>query len=382
MSSFLSEDSKNNIIIGFDTITYKILIYFLLFIFSIFFLWSCLGTMLVTKVVPAIIRTEENISIITCINSGKLIEKNFSKGQVVQKDSLLYSFDTEQLEKKLFELEDEKNKITIGISNLKRYRETIISGKNNLTSEDGSLFYKASLFFLEEKELSIILKQTEDKYKSLEYMYPSQISKKELEAGKDELMLAQINYDKYLPENIVKIDDELNTMQTQMKQIIEEITDTSYVIKSQSIKSPITGIIEDTMELNIGDFIFSGEQLAKIIPIAENNIRVELSIPSEIIQKVQIGQRVILEIKGLSNKQKDTINGKISFISSEVLTSPEGEHFFNGEVLLSKQEIINNFGEDITIKSGMPINAKIILNETRIITYLLAKIGLTNNNMY
>lgn len=376
MKMLSDEYIKNTLSIDYNTISFKVFIYILLLLFIGVYIWAYFGTMLITSVVPAVIRTNENISTITCGNSGVLIGKYYTEGQIVQKGDLIYSLDASILNKKMVDLQNAKSKMNNKIAELEYYRKSIIEGESNFYIEENSLPYKIKLFFLEQRELDILFKQAEDKYRVSKLMFPNGISEQELNLYRDEYLLAQINRDKYIPGRIVLIDDELDSLYEQINQLQNEIDNVIYNIQCQNIISPVTGIIESTKKNNVGDYMFSGEELARVIPVVDKEIKAELFISTNMISNIKLGQEVIFLVNGLSNKSTKSIRGNITFISSDAVINSDGSSYFIVEALLSRYELKNRLGEKVLLKSGMSVTAKVVLYESCILTYFISKIGL------
>lgn len=146
-------------------------------------------------------------------------------------------------------------------------------------------------------------------------------------------------------------------------------------LDSYVLKAPKGGFVlcNEELKLRKGDYIKKGELIAKIVNFDKLIVRSYVS--EDKISKVKIGQKALIEIKGLPS-YRNMYKGRV------IKIVPEGKNRDSKvvfEVLISIEEPIKpfNFSESFKIYPMMNAKIKILYNTTTLFKFLLQeKIGL------
>lgn len=148
---------------------------------------------------------------------------------------------------------------------------------------------------------------------------------------------------------------------------------TSY-IKNQHIAnlglSPINGKVDFLSFIKSNDYIQSGQELFKIIPV-NNQIIGQVNLPENGSGKVKVGQSVIIKLNNYPFNEYGSVKGKVRRIS--LVT--------NQQTLSDNQKKVNSYLIDINLPFGLKTNygveldfhaeakgsAEIITNDRRLI---------------
>lgn len=112
------------------------------------------------------------------------------------------------------------------------------------------------------------------------------------------------------------------------------------------IKSPISGFISKN-NINYGSMVLAGQNLYRVVNLSK--LKLNLSVPQEIINRVKSGNKAEIKITALNNK---LFNGTIKRISPEADESTGG---FNVEVEVTNEKNI--------IKAGMTSKVDLLLSK-------------------
>lgn len=126
-------------------------------------------------------------------------------------------------------------------------------------------------------------------------------------------------------------------------------------IKKYVLTAPVGGVIicNEELKLKKGDYIKKGELIAKIVDF--NKLIIRSYIPEDKISKIKVGQKAIIEIKGVPY-YKSIYKGEV------IKIIPEGK--------IRDKKIIF----EVLISIGTPINASIFSDKFKIYSMMSAKV--------
>jgi hypothetical protein len=115
--------------------------------------------------------------------------------------------------------------------------------------------------------------------------------------------------------------------------------------------APINGKVDFLSFIKSNDYIQSGEELFKIIPV-NNQIIGQVNLPENGSGKVKVGQRVIIKLNNYPFNEYGSIKGKVKRIS--LVT--------NQQTLSDNQNKVNSYLVDIDLPFGLKTNYGVELN--------------------
>lgn len=143
------------------------------------------------------------------------------------------------------------------------------------------------------------------------------------------------------------------------------------------IKAQCDGIISLIQDINVGDFIQNGIEIAKIIPPNQTQKKVNLYINNEDIINIKQGQDVSLEILSLPQTEYGAIKTTLENISNDA-KSNNGNNYYTATCSLDTMNIKDIKGNSLDIKNGMMVKARIINRQVSYFKYFLEKINILN----
>ena len=176
---------------------------------------------------------------------------------------------------------------------------------------------------------------------------------------------------------LVQIEDELRHHIINVERAQHELRNIQLRLEEAVITAPIDGTVNLLVELNIGDLIHSGTDIAMIIPETGEDFRVQLMIPNQDIAGINVGQRIRFQFHALPFRDFGELYGEIHMISADARTNAAtGMSYFMVEASIDNRALVSHTGEVAYIRSGMTCEARIVTNSRKILWWLLEKINL------
>ncbi len=142
------------------------------------------------------------------------------------------------------------------------------------------------------------------------------------------------------------------------------------------ITAQINGIINVMTELNTGDMINTGTQIATILPDGESEYRVLLYVDSKDIVGIEAGSSVKFEIPALPSQIYGDIYGQVVSVSRDTKSiNNQQTKYYLIECLIDNRKLYDKNGKEANIEVGMIIEGRIIVSKIRIIDYILQNLN-------
>ncbi len=165
-----------------------------------------------------------------------------------------------------------------------------------------------------------------------------------------------------------KAKKELNEVNAEIGRIKETQTALQDRVKRTTLRSPVNGIVQRLYINTIGGVISPGISILEIVP-QEDSLLVELRIKPADIAYVNVGQFARLKFSAYDFAIHGSLQGIVTFVSADTITSEEGETYFLVRVKPGKSFLGVKSGE-LPIKIGMTAEADIITDKKTILSYL------------
>lgn len=147
-------------------------------------------------------------------------------------------------------------------------------------------------------------------------------------------------------------------------------------LKNNRVVAPIDGTVLVLDSLNENDFIIANKPVLSIIPPSETGYEITVRVKEKDIADLQVGLQAKLKLPAFSNKVKN-LNATVKKISADSLSN--GRDIFYLVTLVPEMNETSDIDEktifknSLSLKSGMIANAKIIVSEQKVISYLMKK---------
>lgn len=179
---------------------------------------------------------------------------------------------------------------------------------------------------------------------------------------------------------IVQIDEDLRReVSTELRDVDGKIADLSErrIAASDQLaridmKAPQDGIVHQQIVHTIGGVIGPAEQIMLIVPETDGLV-VEARIEPTMIDRLRIGQDVVLRFSAFDATTTPDLHGHLSRVSADSTTDPQtGASYYTVRASLSREEIARLAGK--TLVPGMPVEAFIKTGSRTALAYLIKPI--------
>lgn len=155
----------------------------------------------------------------------------------------------------------------------------------------------------------------------------------------------------------------------------------SYDIQNDNctVKASVSGYYYATQDLKTGTYVQEGAALGTIYPEWESKYYAEIYVENSDIAKVKVGQQVKFEIAAYPSSKYGYFTGVVENIAKDIsIDQSTGYAYYLVKVKCDNMTIKNEEGEEASLINGMACQAKIVVDEESVLTYLLEKIDLVD----
>ena len=146
-------------------------------------------------------------------------------------------------------------------------------------------------------------------------------------------------------------------------------------IEKTNVLSPVDGFVQEIQNFNEGDFIFSSQDVVKIIPSENNLFKAQLYLRTSDVGKVAEGLQVKLRFPAYPFYEYRGLTGKIENLDFDTTNLNNGS-FYKLNCDFDKNFLVDKTGKSYDLRSGLEIDGRIIVDRKTIIKLLLKKLDL------
>lgn len=153
----------------------------------------------------------------------------------------------------------------------------------------------------------------------------------------------------------------------------------SYDIRNDNciIKANISGYFYESQDLKIGSYVQEGTAIGTIYPEQESKYYAEIYVENSDIAQIKEGQEVKFEIAAYPSGEYGYFEGVVENIAKDISVDQNtGYAYYLVKVKCENMTLKGKDGEEATLMNGMACQAKIVVDEKNVLTYLLEKIDL------
>lgn len=181
---------------------------------------------------------------------------------------------------------------------------------------------------------------------------------------------------KYKLDTLVGLNDKRKESNDNINILENNIDTLNLEIKKAIISTPIDGTVNILSAVAIGDYINIGTELITVIPLEESEYKVQIMLPNKDVASIQKGDIIKFQFHALPYKEYGEFSGNVLNISSDIKTDSSNAGYYLIEAEFKTKEGISYKGEKRCIKVGMTCNAHIIIEQKKILYWLLEKLDL------
>ena len=181
----------------------------------------------------------------------------------------------------------------------------------------------------------------------------------------------------YKEQYITQLDTTIKSLQTSIDELKANIDAAKSKISSTSIKAEANGVINLINELKIGDVISAGTQIASIVPENSSKLKVQIYIPSENLGDIKNNKDAILEFVSLPQREYGVMKTNLTNLSIDTKVSEKKEQsYYTATCNLPRNTMSNKKGNQVKIKNGMLVVARIVNRRVSYFRYFMEKINI------
>ncbi|MGO1370081.1 HlyD family efflux transporter periplasmic adaptor subunit [Senegalia sp. (in: firmicutes)] len=205
-----------------------------------------------------------------------------------------------------------------------------------------------------------------------------------IRSAEDSIEISNKTLDNYSIDKNSYKNNEIIQTQTQIKQLKEQAKDFNSQLENinlqlgdYTIKAKKDGQIHFIMPINENDILQAGSDILKINSSNDDNMLVQLYIPSTDIANIKEGQSIKLYSHSLPYREYGFINSKINKLDIDARVSQEnGNSFYVAESIIDNKVLKNDNGKKSYLKMGMPMEGKVITDSRSYLQLFLEKLDL------
>lgn len=260
---------------------------------------------------------------------------------------------------------------TVDVEALREQRDTLITSRESVNEEKTQ-----ALLNLELQQISTIEKQI--------LGYNDSILSLETNLASARLQLEGVNgVDNAAKESVVILTEKGNIAE-EVLSYEEKVKECESYLKSYdiqndncTIRAGASGYYYVTKDLKTGMYVQEGTSLGTIYPEQESKYYAEIYVENSDIAKLKEGQEVKFEIVAYPSSEYGYFTGVVENIARDIsIDKNTGYAYYMVKVKCDHMTIKNKEGEEASLVNGMACQAKIIVDEENVLTYLLKKIDL------
>jgi len=181
--------------------------------------------------------------------------------------------------------------------------------------------------------------------------------------------------ERHMLDTLTSISDTLFSLQNNLETLQIDITGLRQAIEDATVVAPIDGVVSMFGEMNVGDFIQTGMDIATILPVSDGEHRVMLLVSNADIADIEEGQRIYFRFAALPFADFGEMPGRVTRISTDAHSSEDGQSFFVVEAEMDSGSLFDRNGVESEIRVGMVCDARVITNTQRIIHWVLERLN-------
>ena len=166
---------------------------------------------------------------------------------------------------------------------------------------------------------------------------------------------------------------QIQQLKSELQELQARITEASVIIRYQSLRSPVDGIVFDLKPRGEGYVAQSTETVMKIVPYDTLEARVE--IPSSEIGFVKVDMPADLSIDSFPATDFGVLEGKVKSIGSDALPPSQvdnrPEYRYPAMIQLDNQQLKLKNGQELPLQVGMSLTSNIKLRKVSYLQLLL-----------
>ena len=337
-------------------------------------LWSFFAPMDDVVKADVILRPVQAVSVVRCVSGGELFCKKYENDDIVSEGDLLFSLDTQALKTELESYVQLQKKNNDDIFIYTTLLQTIKTGKISGVQKESDAWFKSNEFLLEKSRYETVLENSRLKYEREKDAPEGLKIQQNITDALNQYTQTKLSCETWMNSQNIQTGEKILSLESEKKNIESRISELQRTIKNSTIYAPISGRISETVRLNPGDYILSGEEVLKIVPQNNKSVKAELYVDSSDAARVKIGDKVKIKFPGLSPGRYGFAETKVSIVPPDSVLSSDGKPVFIVEAVIENPYLRTRRGQEARLLPGISGQARIIIERCSVFQMVIKKL--------
>lgn len=318
-----------------------------------------------------IIKPENERTVLTLINSGKVAYKNMVNNQKVEAGDTLLILNNEQISDKLSLYRQQIGDNRRFVHDL----SLLTSGRSVAASQLSSPKYRASYMEYNQKikELKTRLETARKDFERHEKLHARKvISNSEYEAKKLEYDMALSDLESYKTQQHYQWESEQTSLSNTLNELGSDFNQYNSNNENQVLVAPVSGTLLKVAGIEEGGYINSGVTIAEISPDTE--LLIECYVAPTDIGLIRESQSITYQIDAFNYNQWGFASGEIISIGNDIESVDEESAAFKVRCSINESYLQLKNGFKGNLKKGMTLTANFKLTERSLFDLLYDKV--------
>ncbi len=322
----------------------------------------------------ALLRPCGVVSSVKALSSGEVKCVLFTDGMAVKKGDMLFSLNTDSYKKELSSLKSEKEQLEQTLRSYQALSDTITTGNIDKVGYDKETLAASYSYLYENQKNMLDLEKKKFEFESEQRMPESMRVPYKIEQLRLLYETQRAETMSWRQAQFVSCLQSIKDVQRSILSAENRIAELEKAIGESVFYAQIDGSVIAVHKLNEGDNVFSGEEIARIVPEGEDKLKAELYVSSDDIAKIQNGNAVYLSFSSLPPEIYGFLKTDIAFIPSDCTASKGNEAVFSVLTDDFSATLSEKRGKRAHLLSGMDTNCRIITGRTTALHLFLKKL--------
>jgi len=169
---------------------------------------------------------------------------------------------------------------------------------------------------------------------------------------------------------------QISAYQQEMTRLNHSLASVEAQIEDAIVRAPVCGNVMVHTELSGGSFVLGGAQVLSIVPMRGEVLNANIFISNNDIGQIAEGMPVRFDIAALPRRDFGDITGYVTRIATDISSEPGGFGYFLVDTEIEDRVYYSTHGEAVALRVGMAFDARIVVEEQRILFFLLDRLNL------
>lgn len=340
-------------------------------------LWAVLAPMDDVVKATVLLRPSTAVSSVKCVTSGQIYSKYFQNDDEISEGDLLFTLDTTVYKTELDAYQKELLKNTNDGFINEIILQTIESESLPQISNNSDAYVKANSYITELHRYQAVItdvktKLEREKNKPQSLKIPQNITDLQNQLNQNELA-----FESWKNSQKMTALDTKKSLQSAKNSIESRITELERAIKNSTIYAPISGRISEVTKLNIGDYLLAGEEILRIVPQNDENLKADIFVDPSYVARIKVGNPVKIKFPGLPPSRYGMVETQVQIVPPDV-TYQNGNAVFVVEAQIDSPYLIAKNGQTAKLIPGITAEGRIVTDRSTVMQMVLRKLDFIN----